>query len=215
MRIALFGSAVTSAAVTTFVGGYAAAATGESNPFVAVADLTKVDAVLVVVLVAIVVQSLAANVMNVYTAGLSLVNSVPKLGRFRASLLVAGAAIVLSAFPDFVDHAQKWIVHLGNVAAPLTGVLLADYLLVRRKQVDVAALYEPRGRYRFLRGVNVAAVVATAAAVGVYYAVPHSWVKVVWGVGVGALAYLVLEYVQRRLPHARNASRRPRVRWAE
>src|SRR6267143_1699876 len=85
MRVALFGSAVTSAAVTTFVGGYAAAATGESNPFVAVAGLTKVDAVLVVVLVAIVVQSLAANVTNVYTAGLSLVNSVPKLGRFRSS----------------------------------------------------------------------------------------------------------------------------------
>ncbi len=51
-----------------------------SNPFVAVAGLTKADAVLVVVLVAIVVQSLAANVMNVYTAGLSLVNSAPRLG---------------------------------------------------------------------------------------------------------------------------------------
>ena len=37
---------VTSAVVTTFVGGYAAAATGESNPFVAVAGLTKIDAVL-------------------------------------------------------------------------------------------------------------------------------------------------------------------------
>ena len=215
MRIGLFGSAVTSAVVTTFVGGYAAAATGESNPFVAVAGLTNVDAVLVVVLVAIVVQSLAANVMNVYTGGLSLVNTVPRLGRFRASLLVAGAAIVLSSFPDFVDHAQKWIVHLGNLAAPLTGVLLADYLIVRRKQVDVAALYEPRGRYRFLRGVNVAAVVATAAGVGVYYAVPLSWVKVVWGVGIGALAYLVLESVQRAV--AARAQREPktRVRWAE
>ena len=60
-----------------------------------------------VVLVAIVVQSLAANVTNVYTAGLSLVNSVPTLGRLRASILVGGAAIVLSGFPDFVDHAQK------------------------------------------------------------------------------------------------------------
>ena len=170
---------------------------------------------LVVVLVAIVVQSLAANVMNVYTGGLSLVNTVPRLGRFRASLLVAGAAIVLSSFLDFVDHAQKWIVHLGNLAAPLTGVLLADYLIVRRKQVDVAALYEPRGRYRFLRGVNVAAVVATAAGVGVYYAVPLSWVKVVWGVGIGALAYLVLESVQRAV--AARAQREPktRVRWAE
>jgi NCS1 nucleoside transporter family len=215
MRIALFGSAVTSAMVTTFVGGYAAAATGERNPFVAVAGLTKVDAVLVVVLVAIVVQSLAANVTNVYTAGLSLVNSVPKLGRFRSSVLVAGAAIALSAFPDFVNHAQNWIVHLGNVAAPLTGVILADYLFVRRRVVDVAALYEPHGRYRFLHGVNVAAVTATAVAVAAYYAVPHSWVKVAWGVGVGALAYLLFEEAQEAFLARARTKLETRVRWAE
>ena len=196
MRVALVGSAVTSAVVTTFVGGYAAAATGQSNPFVAVAGLTTVDAVLVVVGLAVVVQSLAANVTNVYTAGLSLVNAVPSLGRLRASVAVAVLAIALSGFPDFVDHAQRWIVHLGNVAAPLTGVLLADYLFVRRRHVDVDALYEPLGGYRFVRGVNVAAFAAVAAAVGVYYAVPHAWVKVVWGVGVGLAAYLALRLVQ-------------------
>jgi NCS1 nucleoside transporter family len=214
MRIALFGSAVTSAFVTTFVGGYAAAATGESNPFVAVAGLTHADVVLVVVLVAIVVQSLAANVTNVYTAGLSLVNSAPALGRFRASLLVAAASIALSAFPDFVDHAQRWIVHLGNVAAPLTGVILADYLLVRRRQVDVAALYEPRGLYHYVRGVNLAAVAATAAAVGAYYGLPHGAVKVVWGMAVGAAAYVLLAAAQRLLL-ARASSSETRVRWAE
>jgi NCS1 nucleoside transporter family len=215
MRIALLGSAVTSAVVTTFVGGYAAAATGESNPFVAVASLTDAKLVLGVVLVAIVVQSLAANVTNVYTAGLSLVNSVPSLGRLRASVVVAAASIALSAFPDFVDHAQRWIVHLGNVAAPLTGVILADYLLVRRRRVDVAALYEPDGRYRYLRGVNVAAVAATAAAVAAYYALSHAWVKVVWGVGVGAVAYLVLEAVQRLVLARGRAAAEARVRWAE
>ena len=215
MRIALLGSAVTSAFVTTFIGGYAAAATGERNPFVAVAGLTNADVLLALVLVAIVVQSLAANVTNVYTAGLSLVNSVPPLGRLRASALVAGAAIVLSGFPDFVDHAQKWIVHLGNVAAPLTGVILADYLLVRRRRVDVAALYEPRGRYRFLRGVNAAAVVATAAAVGVYYTLPPSWVKVAWVFLVGAVAYVALETVQRAVAGRARTSAETRVQWAE
>ena len=215
MRIALLGSGVTSAVVTTFVGGYAAVATGESNPFVAVAGLTTSDAVLVLVLVAIVVQSLAANVTNVYTAGLSLVNSAPTLGRLRASVLVAGAAIVLSGFPDFIDHAQKWIVHLGNVAAPLTGVILADYLLVRRRRVDVAALYEPHGRYRFLRGANVAAVAATAVAVGVYYAVPHAWLKVAWGVLIGAVAYIALETVQRAVAGRARAATETRVQWAE
>ena len=84
MRIGLFASAVIALAVTTFVGGYAAAATGETNPFVAVAGLTSsTDACSSSSLVAIVVQGLAANITNVYTGGLSLVNSVPALGRVR------------------------------------------------------------------------------------------------------------------------------------
>ena len=66
------------AVATTFVGGYVAAASGETNPFVAAAGLTSSDVVLAVLLVAIVVQTVAANLTNVYTAGLSLVNSLPR-----------------------------------------------------------------------------------------------------------------------------------------
>ena len=135
---------------------------------------------------AIVVQGLAANITNVYTAGLSLVNSVPRLGRLYATVIVAAICVALSAFPDFVDHAQRWITHLGNIAAPLTGVVLADYVLVHRTRIDVAALFDPNGRYRYLNGVNAAAIAAVAIGVAVYYAVPQAWVKVLWGLAVGA-----------------------------
>ena len=54
MRIGLTASALSAAVVTTFVGGYAAAATGQTNPFVAVVDLTKSNALLVLLLAAIV-----------------------------------------------------------------------------------------------------------------------------------------------------------------
>src|SRR5207248_7946839 len=97
MRLGLVASALVSAAVTTFVGGYAAAATGKTNPFVALVDLTSWKPLLVVLAVAIVVQGIAANINTTYTSGLSLVNSVPALGRFRATVLVAAAAVALSA----------------------------------------------------------------------------------------------------------------------
>jgi nucleobase:cation symporter-1, NCS1 family len=196
MRIGLTASALSAAVVTTFVGGYAAAATGQTNPFVAVVDLTKSNALLVLLLAAIVVQGIAANITNVYTAGLSLVNAVPRLGRVWATIAVGAAAIGLSAFPDFVNHAQRWITHLGNVAAPLTGVVLADYLILKRQRIDVPALFDPDGRYRYLNGVNVVALAAVAGAVGVYYALPQSWLKVAWGVGVGAALYLALSALQ-------------------
>ena len=47
MQIGLVSSALLSAAVTTFVGGYAAAASGDTNPFVAVSRLTSNELLLV------------------------------------------------------------------------------------------------------------------------------------------------------------------------
>ncbi len=123
-------------------------------------------------------------------------NSVPRLGRLRATIAVGAGALALSAFPDFVNHAQRWITHLGNVAAPLAGVVLADYLVLKRQEIDVPALFDPAGRYRYLNGVNVTAIVSVAIGVAVYYTLPHDWLKIVWGIGVGAAAYLALAWLQ-------------------
>jgi NCS1 family nucleobase:cation symporter-1 len=197
MRVGYVSSALSAAVVTTFVGGYAAAATGETNPFIAVADLTSSNALLVLLLAAIVVQGIAANITNVYTAGLSLVNSVPRLGRLWATAVVGGVALTLSAFPDFINHAQRWVTHLGNVAAPLAGVVLADYVVLKRQKLDVPALFDPAGRYRYLNGINVTAIVSVAIGVAAYYVVPAAWVKVVWGIGIGAGTYLALAWLQK------------------
>ena len=199
LRLGLFASSVLAVAATTFVGGYAAAATGELNPFIAVAELTRIDPLLVLLLAAIVVQGIAANITNVYTAGLSLVNAAPALGRLGATVIVAAAAIALSAFPDVIEEAQRWIAHLGNVAAPLTGVVLADYVVVKRTRIDVAALFDRAGEYRYAGGMNVAALVAIAGGVAAYSALPHAWLKVVWGVGVAGVAYLALLPAQQTL----------------
>ena len=94
-------------------------------------------------LAAVVVQTFAANLTNVYTAGLSLATSFPALGRLRATVAVGLAAVVLSGFPSLIEEAQSWITHLGNLAAPITGVVLADYLVLRRGRLDVPALYAP------------------------------------------------------------------------
>jgi cytosine permease len=151
--------------------------------------------VLALLLVAVVVQGISANIGNVYTAGLSLVNTVPRLGRLWATIVVAAAAVALSAAPDVIDSAQKWIVHLGNVAAPLAAVMLVDYVVVKRRQIDVSALFDPNGPYRYLNGVNVPAILAIGAGVGLYYSLSHSWLKIAWGLGAAAAVYLVLNRV--------------------
>jgi purine-cytosine permease-like protein len=192
MRIGYVASALAAATVTTFVGGYAAAATGEVNPFVAVSQVTSVSFLLVLMLAAIVVQGIAANVTNVYTAGLSVVNSVPRLGRVWATVAAACLAVALSAFPDFIERAEDWVTHLGNVGAPLAGMVVAEYAIVQRMRIDVPALFDARGRYAYTGGVNAAGVIAVATGIVVYYVAPVASVKVVWGAASAAVAYLLL-----------------------
>jgi NCS1 family nucleobase:cation symporter-1 len=199
MRVGLVASSLASVALTTFVGAYAAVATGATNPFVAVVDLTSSTPLLVLLGVAIVVQGLAANVTNVYTAGLSLVNSIPPLGRLRATVAVAAGAVALSALPSVVDRAQTWITNLGNLAAPLTGALLADWLLLQRRQLHVPSLYDPAGRYRYLNGINPVALAAVAAGAIVYYAVPQASLKAVWGIATAAAVQLALSTLRDAL----------------
>jgi nucleobase:cation symporter-1, NCS1 family len=209
MRAGFFLGAVGSAAVTAWVGGYAAVATGSTNPFVAVPDLTGSAVVLVLLLLAIVVQTGAVNVMNAYTAGLSLVNTVPRLGRVAATAAAGLAGVALAALPTVVEEAERWITHLGSVAAPLAGVIFADYVLLKRGRLDLPALYDPRGRYRYVRGVNPAAVVAVALAAAAYHLVPDALVKAAWGVGVGVVAHLLLSRLQASFSSALLAPLRP------
>ena len=73
---------------------------------------------LVVLAGAIVVQGIAANITNVYTAGLSLVNAVPPLGRFRATLLVAAAAVGLSRVPQTSSSRRRTGSSTSATSAP-------------------------------------------------------------------------------------------------
>ena len=197
--IGLVVTSVLTTALTTFIGGYAAVATGDGNPFIAAPELTGSTVLLVVLLVAILVQSTGVNVLNAYTVGLSLLNTAPRLGRLVATAIGGAAAIGLSAVPELVTEAQTWIGHVSNLAFPLTGVILAELLGRMGGKVDVDALYRPEGPYRYLAGVSAAALVSIGLGVAAYYAVPDEWVKAVWGVGIAAAAQLALGPLQERL----------------
>jgi cytosine permease len=206
MRVGLIASTLAATATTTLIGGVFAVGSGETNPFVAASALTSSDVVLVLLLAAIVVQTFAANLTNVYTGGLSLVSSVPALGRVWATVLVGAGAVVLSGFPSLIEEAQSWITHLGNLAAPITGVVLADYLVTRRGRLDVPSLYV-RSAGGLLARLHARAIVAVAAGTVAYWLVPDGFVKVLWGAAAGAATYLALTRVVR--PGATPAAEEP------
>ena len=64
--------------------------------------------------------------------------------------------------------------------------MLADYVVVKRRRIDVPGLFDPNGPYRYLNGVNVAAFVAIGIGVALYYSLSMSWLKIAWGLGGAA-----------------------------
>ena len=209
MYAGILGGTIVGAFAASWVGAYAAVATGSLNPFVAVAELGGNRALLALLLVALVLQTTAVNLMNLYSGGLSLVNAIPALGRFWSTAILGVVAVLLSALPEVIEDAEEWMTHLGNVATPLAGVIIADYAIFKRTHIDVLALFDPNGRYRFLRGVNAAALVAVGTAVVVYYLVPHSWVKAAWGFGIALVAYLALARLQAAVFPSTRAALQP------
>ena len=199
--IGLHGSALVNAVVVTFVGGFGAVAVNATrSPFDIATTLTDSKAILAFLVLAVIVQCVGVNVINAYSAGMSIANIAPRFGRVLATAIGAVAGVVLSSFPDFLNSAADWISHLGNLASPLAGVVLVEYLWLQRQKIDVDALYDPQGRYRFFAGFNVAAVVAIAAGVAVYYVVPQELIRFAWAGGSAAALYVVLERLQRRVP---------------
>ena len=147
MWVGTFAAGTLGALLSTAFGAYGAAATlGKvTNPFVLTAQIETSWVAFVVVLVFLCVDDWTINVLNLYSAGLSLSNMFERLGRFWTTLIASVLGVALCGDPDVLNFFQ-YVSMFGNVFSPVAGVLVFDYLFVRRMQIDVAALYEPKGR---------------------------------------------------------------------
>jgi NCS1 family nucleobase:cation symporter-1 len=184
------------------LGAYGAAATlgKTANVFEVASGLTTSKFVLLLFLVVIALDNWTINVLNLYTGGLSLSNIFERLGRFWTTLIISALGIVLSAIPDVATGYTTYVGMLGNVFAPIAGVLIADYLLVKRMRIDLVALFETKGRYWYWQGVNPVAVIWTALGFLAYmFVIPAEWIRVLitvlsTGAGYWATMYLLVPY---------------------
>jgi nucleobase:cation symporter-1, NCS1 family len=161
-------------AFSVSLGAYGAAASlgREPNPFSLAAAVDPHWLTLLILLIVIALDETTINVMNLYTGGLSLSNMFEGPGRFWNTLIVGVAATALSALPMLLDRLVPLTTALGNLFAPLAGVLLFHYVFVEGMRIDVAALYDPKGRYHYWHGVNVTGIAWCFLGGGVYYLLP-------------------------------------------
>jgi nucleobase:cation symporter-1, NCS1 family len=113
----------------------------------------------------VVVATLAVNVAaNTVSPANDFANAMPRLISFRTGGLITGlVGIAMQPWRLLADprgYIFAWLVGYSGGLGSIAGVLIADYWIVRRRSLDLAALYMPDGAYR---GWNPAAVIATLA----------------------------------------------------
>jgi NCS1 family nucleobase:cation symporter-1 len=79
--------------------------------------------------------------------------------------------IVIIAIPDvFFDNFPTFLAFCGVIFAPLVGIGVVDYFLLRKGRIDMRAIFVegPGTPYHYWGGVNPAGVVALVAGFGTY-----------------------------------------------
>ncbi len=161
---AFIGVAVTSASAVLF-------GTAIWDP-VALLGKFQQPVVASVALVALLVATLNTNVAaNVVSPSNDFSNLNPRLISFRTGGLITGVAglcmMPWKLLTDFNSYIFGWLVGYSGLLGPIAGIMITDYFLLRKTQLDVPALYRRGGIYEYRNGVNAKALLALVGGVAV------------------------------------------------
>ncbi len=155
-----------------------------------------------------VVATLAVNIAaNVVSPANDFANAFPRLIDFKTGGLVTGLLGILMQpwrlLADPSGYIFTWLLGYSGGLGSIAGVLIADYWLVRRRQLRLEDLYLEDGAYK---GWNPPAVVATL--LGCAFAWGGLWLEALkplydyaWFVGFG-VGFLVYAGLMQRSPRA-------------
>ncbi|MCB9703847.1 MAG: NCS1 family nucleobase:cation symporter-1 [Myxococcales bacterium] len=146
------------------------------------------------------VATLSTNIAaNIVGPANSFANAFPRLLSFRGGGMAAALLGVLLCPWLLLGVYIDFLVSYSGLLGAVGGVLIADYWILRRTELDLAGLYKSDGPYRYQGGFNlraIAAMVVGLAVVGLGYVVPSlaflasgAWFS---GVAASGVAYYLL-----------------------
>ena len=146
-----------------------------------------------------VVATLAVNIAaNVVSPANDFANAFPKLIRFSTGGLITGLLGFLiqpwRLLADPSGYIFNWLVGYSGGLGSIAGVLIADYWILRRRQLSLEDLYLADGRYGRWNAAGIIATLAGCAVAwgGLIFPPMRPLYDYAWFVGfaVGAVVYL-------------------------
>jgi NCS1 family nucleobase:cation symporter-1 len=137
-----------------------------------IATVARIDNTVAVLLgaFAFVTATIGINIVaNFVSPAFDFANCAPSKISWRAGGMIAAVASIFITPWNLFNNPEVIHYTLDVLAAfigPLFGILLVDYYLIKRQQIDVDALFDdtPSGRYWYSNGFNLVAIKALLAA---------------------------------------------------
>jgi len=153
-----------------------------------------------------VIATLAVNIAaNVVSPANDFANAFPKKINFKKGGLITGilgiAMMPWELVKDSHRYLDGWLGGYGGALGTVAGVLIVDYWMIRKTELDLRSLYSVDGAYRYRNGWNRAAVIATLG--GMACALPGAFIDVLaplyqWSWFVGFFVAGALYWLQMR-----------------
>lgn len=134
------------------IGLCAALATGSATPDAMVIKLLGDTGWAGPAVVIVVASTLTTTFLNIFSNAVSIQTLLPRLPTRR--LILAGGLLgtALALTVDGMLY-EPFLLFIGSAFCPLFGIVLADYFLLRRGQLDADALFRPDG-FRYWHGFH-------------------------------------------------------------
>jgi NCS1 family nucleobase:cation symporter-1 len=119
-----------------------------------------------VVLAAQLTTNMAANVVSPANDFSNL--SPKRISYVTGGLITAVIGILMMPWKLYSDAAAyifTWLIGYSSLMGALGGILIADYWIVRKQQLDLKDLFSVEGRYTYSNGFNMKAIAALVIAI--------------------------------------------------
>ena len=126
--------------------------------------------VLVIAMLALCIATLATNIAaNVVSPANDFSHLAPHKISFRTGGLITGiVGIIMMPWKLVADpsgYIFTWLVGYSALLGPIGGILIADYYVWRRRQLDLGGLYRIDSEYRYTNGFSIVAIVSLIVAI--------------------------------------------------
>ena len=146
------------------------------DPVALVTRLTiDIPLLLIIAMIIIALAQISTNMAaNVVSPSFDFSNLAPRFISFRTGGMITALLGVVSfpwiLFENVGAYIFTWLVGYGSLLGAIGAVMIMDYWILRRRQLDLAELYKMNGSYSYSNGWNWRAIAAVS--IGVIPVIP-------------------------------------------